>query len=173
MKNKRRKNLKLFLLLPVIVAVLILFPLLSSCSFGQLFYNFVADESISADIEKINLDENEIKSLKISDKTAEEMIDTSNEIKISSDKLRDPFMPFYFNPDSDGRSQKNKLSVEKIYSQDGIFYTEINLNDSVYKLKKDDLFGKIYQVKAINADSIVLLKGDEIITIYINEIYYD
>jgi hypothetical protein len=41
------------------------------------------------------------------------------------------------------------------------------------ELKLDDLFGKIYQVKAINADSVVLLKGDEIITLFINEVYYD
>jgi len=171
MKDKHGKNSKLIFILLSVVIVLIL--LLSSCSFAQLFNNFTADESISGDIEKINLDENEIKSLKITDKTVEEMIDTSNEIKISSDKIRDPFMPFFLNPELDSKSQKNKLTVEKIYSQDEIFYTEINLNDSIYKLKKDDLFGKIYQVKAINADSIVLLKGDEIITIYINEIYYD
>jgi hypothetical protein len=41
------------------------------------------------------------------------------------------------------------------------------------ELKLDDLFGKIYQVKTINADSVVLLKGDEIITLFINEVYYD
>jgi len=50
---------------------------------------------------------------------------------------------------------------------------EIGLDISSNKLKLNDLFGKIYQIKAINADSVVLLKGDEIITLFVNEIYYD
>ena len=50
---------------------------------------------------------------------------------------------------------------------------EIGLDISSNKLKLNDLFGKIYQIKAINAASVVLLKGDEIITLFINEIYYD
>ncbi len=44
----------------------------------------------------------------------------------------------------------------------------MNINKTV-----NNKVGKIYQVKAINADSVVLLKGDEIITLFINEVYYD
>ncbi|MHB1376822.1 MAG: hypothetical protein ACYCXB_05265 [Candidatus Humimicrobiaceae bacterium] len=135
--------------------------------------NFNIIDSASSDTVKINLDENELKSLEITNQTIEEKIDTTNEIKISSEGIRDPFLPFFMNSDSENKNQKNMLVVERIYSESSIFFVEINLNDAVYKLKIDDLFGKIYQIKAINADSVVLLKGDEIITLFVNEIYYD
>ncbi len=173
MKNKLKRKIKFIFLLSVILLAFVIFTLISGCSLNQLFKDFIPDDNIYVDIEKINMDDIDVKSLEITDKAFDEKIDTSNEIKISSDKMRDPFMPFYLYPESDSETLRNKLVVEKIYSQDETFYTEINLNDSVYKLKTEDLFGKIYQVRAINTDSVVLLKGDEIITIYMNEIYYD
>lgn len=173
MKNCLKNKFKLLILIIAIIILIIFLIVLNGCQVNQLFSSFSPSESISSEIEKIQLDENELKSFEITNATIEEKIDSSNEIKVSSEKIRDPFMPFYLNPEAGSETQKNKLSVEKIYNEDEVFFTEINLNDSVYKLKKEDLFGKIYQVKAINADSVVLLKGDELITIYINEIYYD
>lgn len=169
-KNSKIKSL-LFIFLLIIVSLL-LFGL-SSCSITALLDNLNFDDSASSDIMKINLDENELKSLEMTNQTIEEKIDTSSEISVSSEEIRDPFMPFFMNTKAENENQKNMLTVERIYSESSIFFVEINLNDAVYKLKTDDLFGKIYQVKAINADSVVLLKGDEIITLFINEIYYD
>lgn len=172
--NAKMKKIKINLSYLVIIGVLIIIILSGGCTFiGRFSNNLIINDTIPSEIAKIQIDENELKNLDITNKTLNEKIDTSNEIKITADKLRDPFMPFYLNNQQGSETQKNKLFVEKIYSENEIFYAEINFNDAVYKLKKDDLFGKIYQVKAINADSVVLLKGDELITIYINEIYYD
>lgn len=170
---KKICNIKLILIIILLTTAFILLFGLSSCSITTLLDNFNIIDSASSDTLKINLDENELKSLEITNQTIEEKIDTVNEIKISSEGIRDPFLPFFMNSKGKNESQKNMLTVERIYSESSIFFVEINLNDAVYKLKIDDLFGRIYQIKAINADSVVLLKGDEIITLFINEIYYD
>jgi hypothetical protein len=162
----------LFIFLLIVIISFLLFGL-SSCSISTLLGNLSFNDSTSYDIVKINLDENELKSLEITNQTIEEKIDTPSKINVSSEEIRDPFMPFFMNSKAKNENQKNMLTVERIYSESGIFFVEINLNSAVYKLKLDDLFGKIYQVKAINADSVVLLKGDEIITLFINEVYYD
>jgi hypothetical protein len=171
MKKINRKKSLIF----VFLAITIFFLLfgISSCSITTLLNNYKLNDSVSSDITKINLDENELKNLKITNQTIEEKIDTPTEIKVSSEEIRDPFMPFFMNPSTESENMKNMLTVERIYSESNIFFVEINLNGAVYKLKINDLFGKIYQVKAINSNSIVLLKGDEIITLFINEIYYD
>ena len=170
---KKISKINLLLLIFLLIIVFIISYGLNGCSLANLFDNFNFIDSTSSDIVRINLDENELKSLEITNQTIEEKIDTSNEIKVSSEGIRDPFMPFFLNSNTENENQKNMLTVERIYSESSIFFVEINLNDAVYKLKIDDLFGKIYQVKAINADSVVLLKGDEIITLFVNEIYYD
>ena len=51
--------------------------------------------------------------------------------------------------------------------------TELSLNEFQYLLREGDTFNIIYQVQSINEDSVVLLKGDVIITLYIDEIKYD
>ena len=170
---KKICNIKLIILIFLLTTAFILLFGLSSCSITTLLDNFNIIDSASSDTVKINLDENELKSLEITNQTIEEKIDTVSEIKISSEGIRDPFLPFFMNSDSENKNQKNMLVVERIYSESSVFFVEINLNEAVYKLKLDDLFGKIYQIKAINADSVVLLKGDEIITLFVNEIYYD
>jgi len=169
---KKNKKIKLILLILITVFVFLLFNL-SGCSLAALFDNTNFQDSVSLDISSINLDENELKSLEITNQTIEEKIDTPNKISFSSIEIRDPFLPFFMNSNSEVEEQENMLTVEKIYSENNIFFVEINFNDAVYKLKTEDLFSKIYQVKAINADSVVLLKGEEIITLFINEIYYD
>jgi hypothetical protein len=170
---KKIKKIKLSLLILLLIIIFIISFGLNSCSLTNLFDNFNFINPTSPDIARINLDENELKSLEITNQTIEEKIDTSNEIKVLKEEIRDPFMPFFLNSSMENENQKNMITVERIYSESSIFFVEINLNDAVYKLKIDDLFGKIYQVKAINADSVVLLKGDEIITLFVNEIYYD
>jgi len=166
------RQIKLILIILITVFIFLLFSL-SGCSLTALFDNASFKDNSSIDMSSINLDENELKSLEITNQTIDEKIDTPSEISFSSEEIRDPFLPFFMSQDSENGEQKNMLTVEKIYSENNIFFVEIDLNDAVYKLKMEDLFGKIYQVKAINADSVVLLKGDEIITLFINEIYYD
>ena len=168
---KKICNIKLILIIFLLTAAFIFLFGLSSCTITTLLDNFKIIDSVSSDTIKINLDENELRSLEITNQTIEEKIDTVSEIKISSEGIRDPFLPFFMNSDSESKNQKNLLVVERIYSESSIFYVEINLNEAVYKLKLEDLFGKIYHVKAINADSVVLLKGDEIITLFFNETY--
>ena len=161
------------LIIFLLMTVFILLFGISSCSIAALLDNFKVTDSVSIESVKINLDENELRNLEITNQTIEEKIDTADKLKVSSEGIRNPFLPFFMNPDSEDKNQSNMLVAKRIYSESAIFFVEINLNEAVYKLKLDDLFGKIYQVKAINADSVVLLKGDEIITLFINEIYYD
>jgi hypothetical protein len=169
-KNCNKKLIKIIVL--VIMSLILLFSL-SSCSISTLLDNMNVIESASSGTVKINLDENELKNLEITNQSIEEKIDATNEIKISSEGIRDPFLPFFMNSNSENTNQRNMLVVERIYSESNVFFVEINLDDAVYKLKLNDLFGKIYQIRAINADSVVLLKGEEIITLFVNEIYYD
>lgn len=169
---KKIRQIKLIIIILITVFIFLLFSL-SACSLTALFDNASIKGSSYLDMSGINLDENELKSLEITNQTIEEKIDTPSKISFSSSEIRDPFLPFFMSQDSENEDQKNMLTVEKIYSENNIFFVEIDLNDAVYKLKAEDLFGKIYQVKAINADSVVLLKGEEIITLFINEIYYD
>jgi hypothetical protein len=50
---------------------------------------------------------------------------------------------------------------------------EIGLDISSNKISAVECFKTNKSIFIKNADSVVLLKGDEIITLYINEIYYD
>jgi len=175
LNSKKIFNFKFKILIIVIILIILLSIVLNGCNIiNQILPDSMAiNENISPEIARINIDENELKNLDITNKTFNEQIDSTNNVKLNVDKLRDPFLPFYLNNNQNNEIQKNKIIVEKIYSENEVVYTEISLNDATYKLKKDDLFGKIYQVKAINADSVVLLKGDEYITVYMNEVYYD
>ena len=65
------------------------------------------------------------------------------------------------------------MKLENIYTKDGDEYAEISLNEFQYLLKEGDIFDVIYQIQSINPDSVALLKGDEIITLFIDEIKYD
>jgi len=170
---KKFFNLKLIIFILLLSAVLILTVALSSCSILTLLDNFNFADSYLLNTTKITLDENELNSLEITNQTSEEKIDVTSEASISNAGLRDPFKPFSTNSNKVNEDESNMLVAKKIYSESGIFYVEISFNESVYKLKIDDLFGKIYQVKAINADSVVLLRGDEVLTLFINEIYND
>jgi hypothetical protein len=173
MKKNLMKNIYLSL---IIISGLFLLLLFCGCSIiSNLTGSINQGNTVTADsTPKIKIDENELRNIEGTVTTIEMQLDTSDEANVSEDKIRDPFMPFFaINNSSGSQSQKNKLTVEKIYSEAGVFFVEINFNDSIYKLKLDDEFAKIYQIRAINVDSIVLLKGDEIITLFINEAYYD
>lgn len=83
--------------------------------------------------------------------------------------VRGPFKPFYIKDEEE--EKKNILKLEKIYTRDGIEYAELSINDYSYLLK--DTFYDIYLVQAINDTSVVLLKGDEYLTVFIDTVTYD
>ena len=87
------------------------------------------------------------------------------------DSVRDPFKPFYIKDEEE--EKKNILKLEKIYTRDGIEYAELSLNDYSYLLKEGDTLYDIYLVQAINDTSVVLLKGDEYLTVFIDTVIYD
>jgi len=142
---------------------------------GCLQFSFseskIDNDNLKTKIKIEKLEENSFKDLEILQEDISEKIDSADEIEFT-EEIRNPFKPFYMKSPTEQNIQ-NQLTLEKIYSDDEDLYAEIDVNSSTYKLKKDDQFAKIYKVQAINEDSIVLLKGDELITIYMNEIYYD
>ena len=163
-----KKNiLKSFLYLASFV---ILFSL-TGCLSIPLFDSEINDAQLKTEIKIEELDESSFDDQEILKENISEKIDSYEEIKFT-EEIRDPFKPFFLKS-SEEQGIQNQLILEKIYSDNENLYVEINFNSSTYKLKQGDQFAKIYQVNVINEDSIVLLKGDELITIYMNEIYYD
>ena len=71
------------------------------------------------------------------------------------------------------KKNKNIFELERIYIEDGIEYAELSFNDYPYLLKEGDPLAYIYSVQAINDTSIVLLKGDDILTVFIDSVVYD
>lgn len=159
--------LKSFLYLASFV---ILFSL-TGCLSIPLFDSEINDAQLKTEIKIEELDESSFDDQEILKENISEKIDSYEEIKFT-EEIRDPFKPFFLKS-SEEQGIQNQLILEKIYSDNENLYVEINFNSSTYKLKQGDQFAKIYQVNVINEDSIVLLKGDELITIYMNEIYYD
>jgi len=87
------------------------------------------------------------------------------------DSVRDPFKPFYI---KDGEEEeKNVFELVIIYSEGGVEYADLFLNGYNYLLKEGDTLSDIYLVLAINENSVVLLKGDDIVTVFINIVAYD
>jgi len=168
MKNNFKK---IFLNAVLVLAAVSILFISSACSIGKMLDEAFGSQDLIEDMQ-LDVDEKEIESISISDQKMEEQYDISLEdISSIADELDNPFEPFYF--DSGQTEEENLLKLENIYSQDGDEYAEINLNEFQYLLKEGDIFDAIYQVQSINEDSVALLKGDEIITLFIDEIKYD
>ena len=163
--------MKIFLKIIMLLVIVTFLFTSSACSISGLLDEAFGAQDIVEDLQ-LDVDEKEIASISISDQRMEEKYDISLEdISNIADELDNPFEPFYFN--SGQAEVENILKLENIYSEDGNEYVEINLNEFQYLLKEGDIFDLIYQVQSINQDSVVLLKGDEIITLFIDEIKYD
>lgn len=62
------------------------------------------------------------------------------------------------------------LSVEDIYTEDGIAYATIHYGSTIYQVKAGDNVGETpYQVQAIGEDSVTLLYGDDEIALKVGE----
>jgi len=146
-----------------------IFLILSSagCSMGGLISGNYTDEDIES-LPDIDIDEREVELIE----NIDEKMETSYEMEtaiLSSDEVKDPFKPYYLTEEE----KENMLMLEKIYSEDGVWYTEIKFNEFLYKLTEGDIFANVYKLQAINENSVVLLKGDEIITISLGQLLYD
>lgn len=163
--------IKIFLKIIMILAIMFILLVSSACAIPRMFDEAFGPQDIVADLD-LDLDEKEIASIEVSGQRMEEKYDISLEdISNIADELDDPFEPFYIIEEQ--TEEENVLKLENIFSKEGDEYAEITLNEFQYLLIEGDVFDVIYQVQSINQDSVALLKGDEIITLFIDEIKYD
>ena len=168
MKNK---VIRIFLKIGLMSAIMFGLIMGSACSIGNMLEEAFGPQNIIEDMD-IDVDEKEIESINVAAQRMEEKYDISlDDISNIADELDDPFKPFYIAGEE--TEEENVLKLENIYTKDGDEYAEISLNEFQYLLKEGDIFNAIYQLQSINQDSVVLLKGDEIITLFIDEIKYD
>lgn len=171
MKQKYKKYQRLISTL-LMVPMSLLFLFSGGCTMGRMAGEIFAIGDGSLELRDIDIDEREVESIRIQEEEMEKSYDISKDISSIADDLENPYKPF-FETGGEEQSEKNIIIVESIYSKDGSDFAEIKFNDYVYLLTVDDTFLDIYSVKAINETSVVLLKGDEVINIFINEPVYD
>ncbi len=170
--NNSKINIKKTVsLLAAVLFILCMVPFVSGCSVSTLIEESYQKEGPPDKLPSIKIDEREIESISAGDGEMKKNYEFETDVSIVEDSIRDPFEPYYI--DKKELEEKNVLILGKIYREDGVNYAEINFNNIVYILKKQDVFGNNYRVEAINPTSVVLLKGDEIITILIDQIFYD
>jgi len=165
-KNKIIEIIVIFLVAIFYVAAV---PFISGCSVYTIIKESYMAEEEGLELPPIDIDKKEISGIgKVEGKKS---YDPEEEINLMDDSVRDPFKPFYI---KDGEEEeKNVLELESRYSEYGIEYAEISLNGYLYKLKQGDPLSDIYLVYAINDTSVVLLKGDDIVTVFIGAVVYD
>jgi len=170
-KTNNKKIRRPVMIFIAVVSCMAVLPYISGCSVYNVIKESYMGGGKTLELPEVEIDDEEIKEIGKSDMNIRKSYDTEGEINLADESARDPFKPFYIRDEEEG--EKNILRLEKIYTKDGVEYAEINLNDYTYKIKEDDPLSDIYLVQAINADSVALLKGDEIINISIDEIIYD
>ncbi|MBE3128929.1 MAG: hypothetical protein IMZ60_04545 [Actinobacteria bacterium] len=167
-KNKIIEIIVIFLVAIFYVAAV---PFISGCSVYTIIKESYMAKEEGLELPQIDIDEKEISGIGKVDIEIKKSYDIEEEINLIDDSVRDPFKPFYI---KDGEEEeKNMLKLEKIYTMDGIEYAELSLNDYPYLLKEGDTLSDIYLVQAINETSVVLLKGDDIVTVFIDVVVYD
>jgi len=169
--NKNKKIVKLLIILIVIISCMVMVPYISGCSVYRIIKESYIGEEESLELPETEIDEAEIKEIGKGDIDIKKSYDIEGEINLVDESARDPFKPFYLQDEEE--EEKNVLKLESIYTKDGIEYAEISLNDYPYKLKEGDPLSDSYLVQVINSNSVVLLKGDDILNIFMDEIIYD
>jgi hypothetical protein len=151
---------------------MVMVPYISGCSVYRIIKeSYMGGEEESLELPETEIDEAEIKEIGKGDIDIKKSYDIEGEINLVDESARDPFKPFYLQDEEE--EEKNVLKLESIYTKDGIEYAEISLNDYSYKLKEGDPLSDSYLVQVINSNSVVLLKGDDILNIFMDEIIYD
>ncbi|MDD3819649.1 MAG: hypothetical protein PHG41_07450 [Actinomycetota bacterium] len=171
-KFKRNKNIKKQIMASVtVLSCLFIMTLISGCTiFGLIKESFTGKPEMPV-VPDIEIDDEEIDEIKKGDAERRKTYDIENEIILVDESLRNPFKPFYIQDEEE--EEKNILRLDNIYTLDGVEYIEINLNNYNYKLKEGDTLSSTYLVQAINVNSAVLLKGDEILTLILDTPVYD
>ncbi len=164
-------NLKLKYLIALLVILSLMFLILSSCSISDIVSETYSGGDESLRLRDIKIDDKEVESITVLEEEMEQSYDISKGISTIADELEDPFKPF-FNTEEDN-TQKNILMLEDITREDDIIFSEIKFNDYTYRLTEGDIFLEIYQIQSINDTSVIILKGDEVLTLHIGEMIYD
>ncbi len=147
------------------------FSIFPGCSFYEMVKQSYVGEEEGLELPDVKIDESEISEIGKEDIDIGKRYDLEGDINFIDDSLRDPFEPFYV--EKEDEEEKNVFKLERIYTKDGIEYAELNFNDYSYELKEGDPLAYIYSVQAINTNNIVLLKGDDVLTVFIDQVLYD
>lgn len=166
----KNKTIKIIVIFLVAIFYFAAVPFISGCSVYTIIKESYMAEEEGLELPQINIDEKEISGIGKVDTEMKPSYDPE-EIKLKEAPVRDPFKPFYIKDEEE--EEKNILKLEKIYTMDGIEYAELSLNDYLYLLKEGDTLLDIYLVKAIDETSVVLLKGDDIVNVFIGTVVYD
>ncbi|MBN2072780.1 MAG: hypothetical protein JW770_02405 [Actinobacteria bacterium] len=169
----RKKNKKYNIPVNIFTTIVLLFftVLSGSCTTGSMIKEVFTMDDDSLVPRYLDIDEREVKSIKVQEQEMEKSYDISKDISSIADELENPYEPFFETGEEE--PEKNIIIVEQIYSKDGTPYAEIKFNDFVYLLTEDDVFLDVYSVRAINETSVVLLKGDDVISLFMGEPFYD
>lgn len=169
MNNLMNTKLKYLMTLLILIPVLLL--VLSSCSISNIVSETYSSGDESLKLRDIKIDDKEVESITVLDAEMEQNYDVSKGISTIADELEDPFEPFFITDEDN--TEKNIFLLEDIGSEEGISFSEIKFNDFTYRLTEGDIFLEIYQIKSINDTSVIILKGDEVLTLHIGEMIYD
>ena len=169
MNNSMNTKLKYLIALLFFVAVMLL--VLSSCSISNIVSETYSSGDESLKLRDIKIDDKEVESITVLEGKMEQSYDISTGISKIADELENPFEPFFIiNEDN---TQKNILMLEGITTSEGNSFSEIKFNDFTYLLTEGDIFLEIYQIQSINDTSVIILKGDEVLTLHIGDMIYD
>lgn len=165
------KNIKLNFLIASLILVPVMLFALSSCSISNIVSETYSSGNESLELRDIKIDEKEVESITVLEKEMEQSYDISKGISTIADELENPFEPFFIT--NEDNTQKNILILEDITTNEGNSFAEIKFNEFTYLLTEGDIFLEIYQIQSINDTSVIILKGDEVLTLHIGEMIYD
>jgi hypothetical protein len=159
----------------IIVLIVLVFAIIcllfgNGCSINDMVMT-TYNNSSSLTLRDIDIDTKEVESIKTVNEEMEKSYDISNKISTIADELENPFKPVYLLEETE--DIKNILILENIYMEDNIEYCELKFNDYTYILSEVDTFQDIYMIQSINDTSVIVLKGDEILTLFIGEMVHD
>jgi hypothetical protein len=169
MNNIMNIKLKYLIALLILLAVMVL--VLSSCSISNIVNETYSSGDESLKLRDIKIDDKEVESITVLEGEMEKSYDISKGISTIADELEDPFEPFFITDEDN--TEKNIFLLEDIGSEEGISFSEIKFNDFTYRLSEGDIFLEIYKIQSINNTSVIILKGDEVLTLHIGEMIYD
>ena len=149
----------------------VLLLVLSSCSISNIVSETYSSGDESLKLRDIKIDDKEVESITALEAEMEQNYDISKGISTIADELEDPFEPFFITDEDN--TEKNIFLLEDIGSEEGNSFSEIKFNDFTYRLTEGDIFLEIYQIQSINDTSVIILKGDEVLTLHIGEMIYD